>query len=112
IIVYDSTFIIVQSFYKATIYMVTGIVDHEAHTRDLTLLSGLRKKMPIVAVCAGIAALSSAGIPLTFGFISKEIIYGATFDFTYWTKMSVWILTGAALLTKSEERRVGEGDSS
>ena len=94
-----STFILVHALYKATLFMVTGIVDHEAHTRDLTLLSGLRKKMPIVAVCAGIAALSSAGIPLTFGFISKEIIYGATFDFTYWTKMSVWILTGAALLT-------------
>src|SRR5690606_23389288 len=72
-----STFILVHALYKATLFMVTGIVDHEAHTRDLTLLSGLRKKMPIVAVCAGIAALSSAGIPLTFGFISKEIIYGA-----------------------------------
>ena len=70
-----STFILVHALYKASFFMITGIVDHETHTRDLTVLSGLKKKLPIVAICAVIAALSSAGVPLTFGFISKEIIY-------------------------------------
>lgn len=94
-----SAFILAHALYKATLFMVTGIVDHETHTRDLTLLSGLRKKMPIVAVCACIAALSSAGIPLTFGFISKELIYGATYDFSFWENPWAWVLTGVAFLT-------------
>jgi len=94
-----ATFILVHALYKASLFLITGIVDHETHTRDLSLLAGLRKKLPIVAVCAVIAALSSAGIPLTFGFISKEIIYGATFDFNFWTYNSVWILTGLILFT-------------
>lgn len=93
------TFILVHALYKATLFMVTGIVDHAAHTRDLTILSGLNKKMPIVFVCAIIAALSSAGIPLTFGFISKELIYGATYDFDFWEVTSVWVLTIAAFFT-------------
>ncbi len=94
-----ATFILVHALYKATLFMVTGIVDHETHTRDLTLLSGLSKKIPIVAVCAVIAALSSAGIPLMFGFISKELFYGATFDFNYWTDDSAWALTIILLVT-------------
>ncbi|RRJ90142.1 DUF4040 domain-containing protein [Paenimyroides tangerinum] len=94
-----STFILVHALYKASFFMITGIVDHETHTRDLTVLSGLKKKLPIVAICAVIAALSSAGVPLTFGFISKEIIYGSTFDFDFWTYNSVLILTALVLIT-------------
>lgn len=93
------TFIFAHALYKATLFMVVGIVDHKTHTRDLTVLSGLKTKMPIVAICAGIAALSSAGIPFTFGFIAKELIYGATFDFDYWQTSWVWILTGLAFIT-------------
>lgn len=94
-----SAFILAHALYKATLFMVTGIVDHETHTRDLTVLSGLRQKMPIVALCAFIAALSSAGIPLTFGFISKELIYGATYDFNFWQNPWVWVLTSIAFIT-------------
>ena len=93
------TFVVAHALYKASFFLITGIVDHEAHTRDLTILSGLGKKLPIIAICAFIAALSSAGIPLMFGFISKELIYGSVFDFDYWTHDSVWVLTGLALVT-------------
>lgn len=58
--------------------MVTGIIDHETHTRDLTHLSGLRKVLAPVFIAALLAALSSAGVPLTFGFIGKDLIYEAT----------------------------------
>lgn len=94
-----AVFILVHALYKATLFMVTGIVDHATHTRDLTLLSGLGKKMTIVAVCAIIAALSSAGIPLMFGFISKEMIYMSVFDFTLWENHWAWILTILVFIT-------------
>lgn len=91
-------FILVHALYKATLFMVTGIIDHETHTRDITVLAGLRKVLAPVAFAALLAALSSAGFPfLTFGFIGKDLIYEATLHYTNadW----VWILTGAAVIT-------------
>lgn len=89
------TFILVHALYKATLFLVTGIVDHAVHTRDISKISGLRKIMPLVFYASLTAALSSAGIPLTFGFISKDLIYEATMHIPKW---AMWI-TGIAVLT-------------
>ena len=66
--------IINHASFKAALFMSAGIVDHEAHTRDLKRLGGLRHLMPITATIATIAALSMAGIPLFNGFLSKEMM--------------------------------------
>ena len=60
--------------FKAALFMTAGIVDHEAHTRDIKRLGGLRHLMPITFVIGTIAALSMAGIPLFNGFLSKEMM--------------------------------------
>ncbi len=60
--------------FKAALFMSAGIVDHEAHTRDIRRLGGLRHLMPITFVIATLAALSMAGIPLLNGFLSKEMM--------------------------------------
>jgi len=69
------TFIVAHALYKAALFLITGIIDHEAHTRDITLLAGLRKVMPIVFVAGIMVACSNAGIPYTLGFIGKELVY-------------------------------------
>ncbi|UIR56260.1 putative monovalent cation/H+ antiporter subunit A [Sphingobacterium sp. SRCM116780] len=73
-----TVFIVVHALYKATLFLITGIIDHETHTRDLSVLHGLRKVLLPVAIAGFLAALSSAGLPLTFGFIGKDLIYEAT----------------------------------
>lgn len=70
-------FILVHALYKATLFLVTGIVDHGVHSRDILKLSGLRKLMPLVALAALLAAISNAGIPPSFGFIGKDLMYEA-----------------------------------
>lgn len=60
--------------FKAALFMSAGIIDHEAHTRDIRRLGGLRKLMPITFTVASFAALSMAGIPLLNGFLSKEMM--------------------------------------
>lgn len=77
-----SVFILVHALYKAALFLITGIIDHETGTRDLTILRGLRKVLMPVAIAGFLAALSSAGIPLTFGFIGKDLIYEATLHAT------------------------------
>ena len=60
--------------FKAALFMSAGIIDHEAHTRDIRRLGGLRILMPVTFVIVTLAALSMAGIPLLNGFLSKEMM--------------------------------------
>ena len=61
--------------FKASLFMATGIVDHETGTRDLKRLNGLRRAMPITALLAIVAAGAMAGVPLLNGFLSKEMFF-------------------------------------
>ena len=89
-------FILVHALYKAPLFLVTGIIDHETGTRDITKLSGLGKVLGPVALAGGLAGLSSAGLPFTFGFIGKDLIYETTLHLeSKWG----WYLTGLAILT-------------
>ncbi|WP_323036590.1 monovalent cation/H+ antiporter subunit A [Pararhodobacter sp.] len=66
--------------FKAALFMTAGIVDHEAHTRNIRLLGGLRKLMPITFMIGTVAALSMAGIPFFNGFLSKEMMLEAAWN--------------------------------
>ena len=66
--------------FKASLFMVAGIVDHETGTRDLRKLSGLWAFMPHTATLAMIAAASMAGVPLLNGFLSKEMFFERALD--------------------------------
>ena len=61
--------------FKAALFMVVGIIDHETKSRDIRTLSGLRRKLPFTFLLALPAALSMAGLPIFGGFISKELFY-------------------------------------
>ena len=71
-------FLLAHALYKACLFMNAGAIDHETGTRDVRILSGLRKVMPFTFAAAFIAALSKAGLPFLFGFIGKETFYAAT----------------------------------
>lgn len=61
-----------HALYKSALFMLAGIVDHSAGTRDLTKLGGLRPVMPRTAFVMFFAGLSMAGLPPMFGFLAKE----------------------------------------
>lgn len=68
-----------HAIFKASLFMIAGIVLHEAGTQKISELSGLRKQWPILGGLATVSALSMAGIPLLNGFYSKELFYKATY---------------------------------
>jgi multicomponent Na+:H+ antiporter subunit A len=75
-------FLLAHALYKGTLFLVTGNIDHETGTRDVTVLSGLARKLPYTAFAAVLASLSMAGVLPFFGFISKEFFYEAAIEFS------------------------------
>jgi len=70
-------YLLAHSLFKASLFLVAGSIDHEAGTRNITRLSGLKSYMPITAVIGIMAAFSKMGMFPFLGFIGKETIYDA-----------------------------------
>ncbi|WP_371098307.1 Na+/H+ antiporter subunit A [Streptomyces sanglieri] len=74
-----------HALFKAPLFLVTGIVDHAAGTRDLRRLSGVGRALPHVCTVAVLAAASMAALPPLLGFAAKEaafdaLLHGSTAD--------------------------------
>ena len=65
-----------HALFKASLFMVVGIVDHQAGTRDIRILRGLWRRMPVTFITTLLAGLSMAGVPPLLGFIAKEYLLG------------------------------------
>jgi NADH-quinone oxidoreductase subunit L len=66
-----------HSVFKALLFLGAGAVIHSVGTRDMRLMGGLRKKMPLVATVFIIGSLALAGLPILNGFWSKELVLEA-----------------------------------
>jgi multicomponent Na+:H+ antiporter subunit A len=74
--------LLAHALYKATLFLVVGIIDHATGTRDWRKLSGLGRRMPLLATTAGIAVASMAGLPPLLGFVAKESVFGSLLEST------------------------------
>jgi NADH-quinone oxidoreductase subunit L len=63
-----------HSVFKALLFLGAGAVIHAVGTRNMYAMGGLRKAMPFVNIVFIIGALALAGLPITNGFFSKELI--------------------------------------
>lgn len=78
------TFLLAHALYKGALFMIAGILDHEAGIKDFQHASGLRHKMPKTCAVAIIAALSLAGVIPLFGFVAKELLLEAVLSGSHW----------------------------
>lgn len=74
------TMIVAHALFKACLFMVVGVIDHGAGTRDMRRLSGLGRRAPMLCGTAVLAALSMAGVPPLLGFAGKESALGSILD--------------------------------
>ena len=84
--------------FKAALFLVAGIVAHEAGTRKIEHLRGLRHDLPVTAVIAGLASLSMAGLPPFNGFYSKELLFEATYEVGHAAGGAAWVFPVVAVL--------------
>jgi multicomponent Na+:H+ antiporter subunit A len=76
-----------HAFYKGSLFLIAGVLEHETGTRDLQRLGWLWRSMPATAAATVIASASMAGLPPLGGFLAKETVLDV-----------VWIAPRGALL--------------
>ncbi|GMU90814.1 MAG: Na(+)/H(+) antiporter subunit A [Chlorobiota bacterium] len=69
-----------HSLYKGALFLTAGAIDHATGTRDVRVLGGLVRKMPVTAFAGIAAALSMSGVIPFVGFIGKEYLYATALD--------------------------------
>jgi NADH-quinone oxidoreductase subunit L len=88
--------LLTHAFFKACLFLAAGAVIHSMHhlehrlqqwgyqihfdTQDMRLMGGLRKAMPVTFICYTLAMFSLAGLPLFSGFLSKDAILLAAWE--------------------------------
>ncbi|MDR6686857.1 multicomponent Na+:H+ antiporter subunit A [Arthrobacter sp. 1088] len=92
--------LLAHGLFKAALFLVVGIIDHQSGTRDIRKLSGVFRSSRALGVVAAIAAASMAGVPPLAGFVAKESVfeafvhYGNGQDAPAW---GIWILVGLVI---------------
>ncbi|BBY59077.1 Na+/H+ antiporter subunit A [Mycolicibacterium sarraceniae] len=61
-----------HALFKATLFMVVGVIDHSTGTRDIRRLAWLGHRMPGLFIIAAGATASMAALPPFLGFVAKE----------------------------------------
>jgi proton-translocating NADH-quinone oxidoreductase chain M len=72
--------VIFHAIVKALLFMVLGIVIQATGKREIEDLGGLSRTMPVMAICAGIGALTIAGTPPFCIFDSEWLIFAGGFE--------------------------------
>ncbi|MEN9802739.1 MAG: Na(+)/H(+) antiporter subunit, partial [Actinomycetota bacterium] len=85
--------------FKAALFMVVGIIDHQTGTRDVRRLTRLGSGWRAIEVTSVLAAASMAGVPPLLGFVAKEKILAGTIDgsFAGARMLTVVIVLGSIL---------------
>ena len=105
--------VVAHALFKATLFLVVGIVDHQTGTRDVRRLSGVFGQARALGIVAVLAAASMAGLPLFGGFVAKESIFAAFADAlgahgplsTLWGVVIVAVFVAGSALTVAYSAR-------
>ncbi|WP_010540068.1 hydrogen gas-evolving membrane-bound hydrogenase subunit E [Dietzia alimentaria] len=71
---------VAHALFKSGLFMLVGVVDHGAGTRDIRELGPLWRRMPWAFGATVLGAAAMAAVPPTLGFVSKESMLTAFGD--------------------------------
>jgi multicomponent Na+:H+ antiporter subunit A len=100
------TLLVAHGIFKAALFMLVGVIDHQTHTRDLRVLGGLGRRWPVVGVTGVVVAASMAGFAPLLGFIAKEeALAGLGGDTAAWAPWSLAVVVVGSALTVAYSAR-------
>ncbi len=79
----------------ALFFAVVGVIYDRTHTRDITVLGGLSKRMGITVTFFAVAGLASLGLPGLSGFIAELLVFVGVFK--EYMPLGVLAVVGAAI---------------
>lgn len=94
-----------HAFFKAGLFLGAGAIIHFMHkasvsdAQNMRIMGGLRKKMPWTYVTFLICSLALAGVPFFSGFMSKEGIIVASWEWASSQGMWAYLVPDIALIT-------------
>jgi NADH-quinone oxidoreductase subunit L len=101
--------LVTHAFFKSLLFLCSGSVIHAVHSNEMTVMGGLRKKMPITSLTMLIGCLAIAGMGIPFviglsGYYSKDMILEQAFSFartnaTGWGSIFFVAAAGGAAMT-------------
>ncbi|HSM26542.1 MAG TPA: hydrogen gas-evolving membrane-bound hydrogenase subunit E, partial [Thioalkalivibrio sp.] len=91
-------FLLAHSLYKGALFLVAGILDHEAGAKDFLQTGGLRAALPVTSAFAILAALSLGGIVPMFGFVAKELMLESVLGAPGWVPLLALLAIASAIL--------------
>ena len=89
---------VAHALFKSGLFMMVGVVDHEAGSRDIRALGPLWRRMPWSFGATVLGAAAMAGVPPTLGFVSKESLLIAFGDVAGGEAVAVSALLAAAVV--------------
>lgn len=90
-----------HAVFKSLLFLGAGALVHEAGTRDMSLLSGAGKKMPLTHRMFMLGVMGLSGIPLTSGFFSKDMVFSGALHTHAYLALAAAVLGAALTFTYS-----------
>lgn len=98
-----------HAFFKACLFLCAGSIIHVLHqaqhqshlhfdVQDIRNLGGLRRKLPFTFLAVVVSGSALAGVPLFSGFVSKEAIFTALYNWKGDDVNGKWLVFGLAFL--------------
>ena len=84
--------LVAHGLFKAALFMVVGIIDHQTGNRDLRTLSGVGKSQRALLIITVVAAASMAGLPPLFGFVAKEVVFESFYGYAEVHGAAGWVV--------------------
>jgi NADH-quinone oxidoreductase subunit L len=80
-----------HAFFKALLFLCSGAVIHAVHTQEMHQMGGLRKKLPVTYYTWMVGYLALAGFPFLSGWISKDALLVAAWNWTAPAGWPAWV---------------------
>ena len=84
-----------HAFFEGLGFLLAGGIIHAIGTRDMRLMGGLRKAMPISFILMGIMIITTSGLPPFAAFFSKGLIISSATDAGYLVQSIILYATAA-----------------
>ena len=84
-----------HAFFEGLGFLLAGCIIHSIGTRDMRLMGGLRKAMPVTFILSVIMILTTSGLPPFAAFFSKGLIITSLIETGNWFQVGLIYFTAA-----------------